>query len=95
MFDSILLKVKKSKDATITIDASMTSGNPENFPIVLRFCDLPTGISFTEDSFSFKLNWHTETTMKVQADKGSYVFNVNVTTPQGSSKYPVNLHVDL
>ncbi len=94
MDSSIHLTAQKSIDATITIEAYLVSGNPENYPISLHFSDLPTGISLTEDSFSFRLNWLDETTMKVQTDTGNYVFNINITTPQGSSKYPVNVHVD-
>jgi len=93
------------KDSIVTIDLidssvsylplnfTLTSGFPENYPMTCSLSGLPTGMTDSPGSFSFKLSYQASIKLFVNADTGLYTVNLNVGTPQGPLVYPFRLRV--
>ena len=82
-----------STSSFLTLNFSLTSGFPENFPVTCSLTGLPGTIVDSPGSFTFKLNYQLSFKIAVNADSGLYTANINVASSQGTQSYPIRMHV--
>ena len=70
------------------------SGNPINYPITFYIDSLPTGISASIDSTSFKLDYDLPVKFVANADTGLYPITIStIDVKDGLQKHPFHLRV--
>ena len=90
---TINISVGDSTRLEMRFKFSLISGDPTNYPIKFYLGNLPGRTITSRDTNIFKLNCDLFISINIDTDTGNYTIYANVNTPDGTSAYPLHVHV--